>query len=214
MSKGSGRVSGTAQPQSPVSPKEGDEEQEQELEDEGILMWGCKCPLGGCPKGGKWLGQKQAWYSERRARQAIYDHITGSPAHSDVDKDSAALQADCADVQSWFVSSSDEALLADAKSNGASVEELALWADEAVTYEDEEKRNKRPRSAGGGSDSSRRPKAKHRPEPSSGSTAIARRARTPPRSLEKQAMATVTNRLEGQIAQQTKNAYTFVRAAS
>jgi len=212
MSKGSGKVDGSAQPKSPISPKGGDEE--QELEDEGILMFGCKCPLGGCPKAGKWLGQKQAWYSERRARQAIYDHITGSPAHSEVDKDSAALQADCADVQSWFVSNTDETLLADARSNAASAEELAMWADEAVTYEDEEQRNKRPRSAGG-SDSSKRPKAKFRPGgTSSGSTALQKRARTPPRSLDKQSMASVSSRLEDRIAQQTRNAYTFVRAVS
>jgi hypothetical protein len=130
-----------------------------------------------------------------------------------MDKDSAALQADCVDVQSWLVPNTDEALLADCSSNGASVEELAMWADESVTYEDQDMRNKRPRSAGG-SDKDKRPKAKHRPErgTSSGRNALQDRARTPPRHLEKQSMASVSNRLEDQIAQQTKNAYTFVRA--
>ena len=214
-SRGSPKT-GSAAPQTPPSPKGGDDE--QEMEDEGILMWGCKCPIGGCPKQGKWLGQKQAWYSERRARQAVFDHIVGSPAHKDLSEDDAASQTDCAEVQSWVVSNSDEALQADTRSNAASAEELALWADEAVTYENPDQRSKRPRPAGGGSDSGKRARPKHQPPqpgPSSASSAIAKRARTPPRGpTGQQAIASVSNRLEDQIAQQTKTAYTFVRVAS
>jgi len=174
-------------------------------------MWGCKCPLGGCNKAGKWLGQKQAWYSERRARQAVFDHILGCPAHSEITTEGAVAEADLAEVVSWTISRHDEAVLADERTHKASAEELAEWADQAVFYEDQEKRDANAKKARPAeADSSRRVKPRHQHGPSSNETAVRRRERSP--ALGGQ-VAQVSHRLDDQIKQQTRNAYVFVKAA-
>ena len=53
---------------------------------EKVTIFGFKgCPFSDqrCPKHKVWLGaQKQSFYSERRCRQAVYDHLMSSPHHS------------------------------------------------------------------------------------------------------------------------------------
>jgi hypothetical protein len=177
-------------------------------------MFGCKCPLGGCPKAGQWLGQKKAWYSERRARQAVFDHILGSPSHADITSDGASAEADMCEVTSWNISKSDELVQQDERTHKASAEELAEWADQAVTYEDQEKREasaKKARPAE--ADSSRRAKPRQHHGPSSNQTAVSRRARSRSRSpVRGREFAKASHRLEDQIKQQTRNAYVFVKA--
>lgn len=179
-------------------------------------MFGCKCPLGGCPKAGKWLGQKQAWYSERRARQAVFDHILGSPAHSDITSDGAVAEADLAEVISWNISKSDEAVQQDERNAKASAEELVEWADQAVTYDDQEKRDasaRKARPAQGDSSGSGRARPKQPHGPSSNQTAVIRRARSRSRSHHRgRGLTKTSHRLEDQIQQQTRNAYVFVKA--
>ena len=179
-------------------------------------MFGCKCPLGGCPKAGQWLGQKKAWYSERRARQAVFDHILGSPSHADITSDGATAEADCCEVTSWNISKSDELVQQDERTHKASAEELVEWADQSVTYEDVDKRDaafKKARSAQGDSSGSGKARSKQHHGPSSNQTAVSRRARSRSRSpVRGRQVAKVSHRLEDQIKQQTRNAYVFVKA--
>jgi hypothetical protein len=185
---------------------------EEEGEENMIVMWGCKCPLGNCNKQGKWLGAKQAWYSERRARQAVFDHIIGCPAHAHIDTDGAAAEADLAELVSWTISRQDEAVQADERTHGTTAEELAEWADQSVFYEDAEKRAAKKGRPSEAADSSRRVKPKH--HPGSSSSVAHRRTRSPAQDRGPTTVAQVSRSLEGQIQQQTRNAYVFVKAAS
>ena len=76
---------------------------------EQITMFGAKCPLGNCPKQGKWLGVKQVWYTERRARQSVYDHLTSTGAHSKLTTDECAAEAENVEVNQWQVELDDAA---------------------------------------------------------------------------------------------------------
>ena len=63
-----------------------------ELEKRMVQVWWSYCPLGDCRKGNSTLGRS---YSEHRARQRIFDHVYGSPAHQ-ANKDDAQALADAA----------------------------------------------------------------------------------------------------------------------
>ena len=51
-------------------------------------VWWAYCPVGECSKGNATLGRA---YSEKRARQRIYDHLVGAPAHRLSDEEATSL---------------------------------------------------------------------------------------------------------------------------
>ena len=181
-----------------------------------VVQFAAKCPLGNCPKRGKWLGAKGIWYSERRCRQAVYDHLASTGSHAKLTLDDCALEADTVVVERWNVSQDDPEVLADAAKSNATVQEIAEWQDQAVTYEDPEvhKNQKRmipsepleapPRQRGRHESSGSRPSHSHAIE-------RRRRSRSPPPQGDR-SLARVSNRLENQIHDQTRNAYIFVKA--
>lgn len=163
-------------------------------------MYGCKCPVGGCPKANQWLGNKrQAWFSEKRARQAIFDHLSGSPKHADLNVDMCTAEADMAEISSWAVDQDQ-----DLDDEAMTAEQRAQMEEESVYYDDSEaramvKRRKadpasgtvaksKPSGAGGGGGGGG--------HGGGGAAAVAR----------------ISNTLEQQIHTQTRNAYIFVKA--
>ena len=110
-----------------------------------VVQFAAKCPLGNGPKRGKWLGAKGIWYSERRCRQAVYDHLASTGSHAKLTLDDCALEADTVVVERWNVSQDDPEVLADAAKANATIQEIALWQDQAVTYEDHEVRKNQKR---------------------------------------------------------------------
>ena len=105
-------------------------------EGEQVTLFGVKCPLGKCPKQGKWLGVKQVWYSERRARQSAYDHLVSTGAHSKLSVDEAACEAFNVEVSQWQVDLQDSDVQEDLEKNNCTVEELAGWQEDAVWFDD------------------------------------------------------------------------------
>lgn len=160
-----------------------------------VTMFGVKCPMGDqCKKGSAWLGNKSnAWFSDVRARQAIYDHLVGSPFHKDIDPDLATEYADAAEVQSWEVPEEEE----DAEENtaGPSAKDKRKWEDEETWYWDPNQRAKHQKLA--------KPKPKAQP-----SSAVAVRSE----AASSSAVARVSTDLGSQIRTQTRNAYVFVKA--
>jgi hypothetical protein len=90
---------------------------EAAMEQQLNIRFGCRCPVGGCSKPKQILGvqrsKKVGYFSERRARQSVYDHLTGSPWHKDsIGHEEACDWADSAEVETWQVDdpvSEDEA---------------------------------------------------------------------------------------------------------
>mgnify|MGYP006296521027 FL=1 len=158
-----------------------------------VKMFGVRCPLGeSCKKGNAWLGNKNtSWFSAERARQAVYDHLVGSPFHKDVDEQLAMEFADTATVESWDVPEEEEVEEEAAAAASSSAPQKRKWQDEEVNYWDPTTRAKRmavakaaPKSAGA----------------SSGSGAGSGQ------------LANLSHSLEDQIMRQTRNAYIFVKA--
>ena len=105
-----------------------------------VTLFGCKCPIGSCPKQGKWLGVKGIWYTERRARQAVYDHLAGTGAHSSLSVDDCANEAEVAAIVEWKMSETDEGILEDMDKNNCSLADLQEWQNSVVFFDDAEKR--------------------------------------------------------------------------
>ena len=105
-----------------------------------VTLFGCKCPIGSCPKQGKWLGVKGIWYTERRARQAVYDHLASTGAHSSMSVDNCADEAEVAEIVEWKISETDENLLEDMDKNNCSLADLQEWQNSVVFFDDAEKR--------------------------------------------------------------------------
>ena len=106
-----------------------------------VTLYGCKCPLGGCPKKTAWLGVKGVWYTERRARQAVFDHLAGTSAHSALSLDDCAAEAELSEISEWKVSEQDEGMEEDLDKNRCSLAELREWQNAAVFFDDPQKRS-------------------------------------------------------------------------
>lgn len=74
-----------------------------------VQVWWSYCPVGECNKGHSHLGRS---YSEKRARQRIFDHLVGSPQHllTEVDahefadaacEEAHTLQTEMAEEEPW-----------------------------------------------------------------------------------------------------------------
>lgn len=181
-----------------------------------VQVFGFKgCPLqeGKCPKAKQWLGGakgKQRFYSERRCRQAVYDHLMNSPFHSGMGSSEAAGLAFAAELEVWDIPAED---------TPEKMAEMLEWEEELVFFDEptlEESVNsaKRPgkgkgKDDGGGSSSQQMVPSRKRPlqpaEPAEPPTGTGPPARQ---------MHRVSDRLEKNIRQQTQNAYVFVQAMS
>lgn len=165
-----------------------------------ITKYYVKCPMKDlCKKGNTWLGNKtQGWLSERRARQAVFDHLTSSPFHEGLTREEAALEADHAEVEPF-----DEEVEDAEDGNMSDDDRKRKWEEDQVWYDDPEKRQ---------------PKKRARPaqaigniasEGASGSRSLARQSGPDTRALKH-----LSQDLSGQIHAQTQNAYVFVKADS
>ena len=143
---------------------------------EQITMFGAKCPLGNCPKQGKWLGVKQVWYTERRARQSVYDHLTSTGAHSKLTTDECAAEAENVEVNQWQVELDDAGVQEDLEKNSCTLDELCAWQEDAVWFDDPERRAKAKRTIAEPSGAPRK-KAKAKPE-ARGPSQVRSRARS------------------------------------
>lgn len=161
-----------------------------------VTMFGVKCPLGdACKKGTAWLGNKNtSWFSAERARQAVYDHLVGSPFHKDVDDSLAMEFADTADVATWEVPEEEEGEGEEAATpSGSGGPQKRKRHDEEASYHDPAARGKRP-------------KAKSAPRAIGAGTSSGSAA------ASSGALASLSHGLEDQIMRQTRNAMIFVRA--
>ena len=105
-----------------------------------VTLYACKCPLGGCPKKTAWLGVKGVWYTERRARQAVFDHLAGTSAHSSLSLEDCAAEAELAEISEWKVPEHDEGIEEDLDKNKCSLADLQEWQNDAVFFDDPQKR--------------------------------------------------------------------------
>lgn len=108
-------------------------------------LFACKCPVGNCPKKNTYLGVKGVWYTERRARQAVFDHLAGTPAHSALSLENCAVEAEACDVKVWEVSELDPGVVDDLEKNNCTLSELQEWQDQAAIYDDPEQRGRTKR---------------------------------------------------------------------
>ena len=129
-----------------------------------VTLFGCKCPMGSCPKQGKWLGVKGIWYTERRARQAVYDHLAGTGAHSSLSVDDCANEAEVAEISEWKVSETDDGILEDMDKNNCSLADLQEWQNSVVFFEDAEQRAMTKRNMAEPTGGPPRRKAKQQPK--------------------------------------------------
>ena len=147
------------------------------------LMFACKCPEPErCGRATK-LGKRGGYYSERRARQSLYDHLVGSPKHHWSHED-ACSAADLAEI---FESCGDP----------TSEDEHHLEWEESQTWYDKGGAGGAEGASSGGAD---RPKRRRLDDRPSASTALA------------DSVQPEINVLSHQIKEQTRNAYIFVKA--
>ena len=111
------------------------------------IRFGCRCPVGGCSKPKQILGaqknKKVGYFSERRARQSVYDHLTGSPWHKDnISHEEACELADTAEVETWEVSLSDTEGDPREGHGGSSEEETSASKAASAAKPDLEKKRK------------------------------------------------------------------------
>ncbi len=157
-----------------------------------ITKFSCKCPAPEqCGRSGK-LGRRGGFFTERRARQSLYDHLIGAPAHHWSHTDSTEA-ADSAEV--FENTSGGDAEDADRR---AEQDDSACWYDQPGA---EQYAPPRDMIRGGDHDrDSPRPTRRRRLTDSAGNEPAA------------SAVAHVQQDLGHQIATQTRNAYVFVKA--
>ena len=169
------------------------------------IRFGCRCPVGGCSKPNQILGvqknKKVGYFSERRARQSVYDHLTGSPWHKDtISHEEACDLADAAEVETWEVeegaSEVEEAGSEDdteAPSAKPSLAKKRKMEQENVWYD-------KPEAA---------PKPKRRPAIQNLTDAAAAASAS---GAAAQEIVACSQNLQSQINQQTRNAFNLVKA--
>ncbi len=172
-----------------------------EMEQPLNIRFGCRCPVGGCSKAKQILGvqkgKKVGYFSERRARQSVYDHLTGSPWHKDTTSHEEACDlADGAEVETWEVdedasegdgAGSEEDGEAPRPSLKRQMEQQAVWYD-------------KPSAA---------PKPKKRPALQNLADAAAAASASGSAAQE---IVQCSQNLQSQINQQTRNAFNLVKA--
>ena len=184
-----------------------------------VTVYGFKgCPLGDakCPKAKQWLGgSKTSFYSERRCRQAVFDHLMCSPWHNGMMSSEARSHAWTVDLESHEVANSyskDElCALHDAE------EKLVYFDDETEdTVNDKVAQPKGSQGRGkGGKDV---PTGKGSGGGKDLATTRKRWSNDPPEPADppgvNRQVARISSDLERNIRQQTQNAYVFVQAMS
>ena len=158
-------------------------------------MFACKCPEPErCGRATK-LGKRGGYYSERRARQSLYDHLVGSPKHHWSHED-ACSAADLAEI---FESCGDP----------TSEDEHHLEWEESQTWYDKGGAGGAEGASSGGADRPKRRRLleddQQQPRSSSASAALVD-------SPAAAAIGQEVNVLGHQIREQTRNAYIFVKA--
>ena len=187
---------------------------------ETVSMFGFRgCPLGDskCPKHKQWLGgAKTSFWSERRCRQAVFDHLMSSPYHNGMTSTEATTFAWTVDLESHEVANSY---------NSEELFALHFQEEEELVYFDGDveesvntavpqqkgskgggKGGKDVPTGGGGGKGSGKELVSTRKRPSEPAT-------EPPGASNRQ-VARVNSNLERNIRQQTQNAYVFVQAMS
>ena len=170
------------------------------------IRFGCRCPVGGCSKGRVILGvqkstKKVGYFSERRARQSVYDHLTGSPWHKDNNSHEEACDlADTAIVETWEVqgeageegedAGSEEE--GEASANPSEVKKRQM--EQQNVWYDKEEAMPRPKK-----------------RPALQNLAAAAGASSASGAAVKEVVHCSQN-LQGQITQQTRNAFNLVKA--
>ncbi len=190
--------------------------EEQDLEQRMCTVYGFRgCPLqdSKCPKNKSWLGGgKQRFYTERRCRQTVYDHLMYSPWHKGMTSDSAREQALFADIERWEIA---------AEESEDEIDRTIQWEEELTIYDSEDLietvNTAQPKGAnkGGGKACSSQDQPNHQGR-GYGPIVPARRrpqpAEPPVGPGSSRQVARINQGLERNIAQQTNNAYVFVGA--
>ena len=170
------------------------------------------CPLHDekCPKAKQWLGGgRQRFYTERRTRQAVFDHLMNSPWHTGMTSFDALNLAYAADVEGWEIPADE---------SQEDIDKTIEWEDELVTFDDPELKetvnSAQPKggSKGGGKDS----KGGSSQDGKGGKMVAAKKRPAQPAepggAPAARQIARLSNNLEQNIKQQTSNAYVFVQA--
>ena len=191
--------------------------EEQEQEQRMCWVYGFKgCPMQDtkCPKNKSWLGGgRQRFYTERRCRQTVYDHLMYSPWHKGMTSDSAREQALFADIERWEIA---------AEESEDEIDRTIQWEEELVIYDSEDlietvnKAEPKGANKGGGKAGSSQDHVNHQGK---GCGAVVPARKRPVQPAEPQGgpgssrqVARINHSLERNIAQQTHNAYVFVGA--
>ena len=174
------------------------------------------CPLHDekCPKAKQWLGGgRQRFYTERRTRQTVFDHLMNSPFHQGMTIVAALNLAWAADVESWEIPA-EESL--------EKIAETIAWEEELVTFDSpdlkESVNTAQPKggSKGGGSKGGSSQDGKGGGAGKCGGVMVPVRKRphqpAEPAGQPSRHIARISDRLETNIKQQTSNAWAFVSA--
>jgi len=177
------------------------------------------CPLHDekCPKHKVWLGGgRQRFYTDRRTRQTVFDHLMYSPFHKGMTTAEARDIAFSVDVEGWEIPADE---------SQEDIEKTIEWEDELVTFDDPELKetvnSAQPKggSKGGGKDSKggSSQDGKGGGAGKGGGVMVAAKKRPaqpaePGGAPAARQIARLSNNLEQNIKQQTSNAYVFVQA--
>jgi len=190
--------------------------EEQGQEQRICWVYGFKgCPMNDakCPKNKSWLGGgRQRFYTERRTRQTVFDHLMYSPFHKGMTTDQAREQAYLLEIESWKIP---------AEESDEEIDRTIQWEEELVIYDSEDlietvnKAEAKGANKGGGKAGS----SQDHNHKGKGCGAIVPARRRPAQPAEPQGgpgpsrqVARINQRLESNIEQQTNNAYVFVSA--
>ncbi len=145
--------------------------------------------------------KKVGYFSERRARQSVYDHLTGSPWHKDsISHEEACEWADTAVVETWEVSTTDtEGDKGESDEDAEPVVVVRPSHAKRRKLEDDNVWYDRPECAPAA------PKPKQRP-------AIAGAPGGNVTAAAADEIVACSANLQGQINQQTRNAFNLVKA--
>jgi len=192
--------------------------EEQDMEKRMCTVYGFRgCPLQDlkCPKNKSWLGGgKQRFYTERRCRQTVYDHLMFSPWHKGMTSDSAREQALFADIERWEIA---------AEESEDEIDRTIQWEEELTIYDSEDLietvNTAQPKGAyksSGGKGGSSQDHGNHQGK---GCKDVVPARKRPVQPAEpsggpgsSRQVARINQGLERNIAQQTQNAYVFVGA--
>lgn len=192
-----------------------DREDENAEEQRVATVFGFRgCPLqdSKCPKHRLWLGggKKGFYYTERRCRQSVYDHLMYSPHHKGMHSVDAVEQALFAELEHWehTVEESEEDMA-----------RHITWEEEQVIYDSENLpdtvNEATPKGAkkGGGKSGSSQDHVIHKGKGCEAVVPVRKRPvqpAEPPGGPQSRQVTRVNQSLERNIAQQTNNAYIFV----